>query len=121
MQATEMRRDGLLPFGWEIEPEMLNICNPIFILTLLPLLQLLFDNWPGWLFNGHPPHTLTKMGTGTLICGTAFLWSALLQHLIDISPSDSVCVLWQVPQFFLITVAEVLVSPVSLDHFYSEA
>eukprot|EP00746_Dinoflagellata_sp_MGD_P085767 gnl/MRDRNA2_/MRDRNA2_339380_c0_seq1.p1 gnl/MRDRNA2_/MRDRNA2_339380_c0~~gnl/MRDRNA2_/MRDRNA2_339380_c0_seq1.p1 ORF type:complete len:126 (-),score=13.14 gnl/MRDRNA2_/MRDRNA2_339380_c0_seq1:95-472(-) len=41
--------------------------------------------------------------------------------LVDTHPADTVSVLMQLPQFFLITLGEVLVSPISLDYFYSQA
>eukprot|EP00415_Alexandrium_ostenfeldii_P001245 UN1245 len=121
LQAKAMRRDGLLPFGWEVSPEMLQIFNPIFVLLLVPATTRIFEVWPR-LFGGKPaPLPTQKMSLGMLLAAVAFLFSAGVQHQVDIAGGGSVPVLWQLPQIFLITLAEVLVSVVSLDYFYSQA
>merc|ERR1712003_35010 len=58
---------------------------------------------------------------GMVFASMAFVTSSLLQQRIDTQPVGSVLVLWQLPQIFLITLAEVLVSVISLDFFYAEA
>jgi len=116
-----MRRGGLLPFGWEVSPEMIQIFNPIFVTVLVPSLTHLFEAWPR-LFGGRPaPSPTQKMSFGMLIAALAFLCSAVVQHWLDAAGASSLPVLWQVPQIFLITLAEVLVSVVSLDFFYAQA
>lgn len=119
LQAKAMRRTGILPF--EITPEMLQIFNPIFVVMLVPITTRLFESWPK-LFKGRStPHPLVKMHCGMLLAALAFLCSAGVQHWVDVAPKSSVPVLWQLPQFFLITLSEVLVSVVSLDYFYAAA
>eukprot|EP00747_Dinoflagellata_sp_TGD_P169703 gnl/TRDRNA2_/TRDRNA2_199379_c0_seq1.p1 gnl/TRDRNA2_/TRDRNA2_199379_c0~~gnl/TRDRNA2_/TRDRNA2_199379_c0_seq1.p1 ORF type:complete len:529 (-),score=91.30 gnl/TRDRNA2_/TRDRNA2_199379_c0_seq1:56-1642(-) len=122
LQARAMRRDGLLPFGWEMSPEAFQIFNPIFVLLLVPIMTRIFEAWPeltGGRFSA--PRPLQKMGVGMFVAAAAFLSSAFVQARVDAAPASSVTILWQLPQFFLITLAEVLVSVVSLDYFYAEA
>lgn len=121
LQAKTMRRDGLLPFGWEVSPETIQIFNPIFVTILVPCTTRLFEMWPR-LFGGRsPPRPTQKISCGMAVAALAFLCSAFLQHQLDVAGAASIPVFWQVPQIFLITLAEVLVSVVCLDYFYSQA
>lgn len=121
LQAKSMRLDGVLPFGWQLTPEMLQITNPICVLVLVPLTTRFLEKWPRMFGGKTSPPPLMRMVFGMLMAALAFVYSAALQWWVDSAPVASVPVLWQLPQFVLITLAEVLVSVVSLDYFYAQA
>ncbi|CAK0868711.1 unnamed protein product, partial [Prorocentrum cordatum] len=119
LQARAMDRAGVLPGGWEVSPETIQILNPIFVIVLIPMVARLFERWPRQL--GRPPGPLSRINAGMLAAALAFACSAAVQVLVDRSPAGSVPVLLQLPQIFLLTLAEVLVSVQSLDYFYGAA
>lgn len=120
LQAKDMRRKGVLPFGLEASPEALIVINPVLVTVLVPALTRLFASWPR-LFGRAAPPPLRRICCGMLLASLSFLWSAVLQLRVDALGPGSVSVLWQVPQFVLITLAEVLVAVMLLDYIYGES
>lgn len=120
LQAKALQLSGVLPFGIELSPETLLVLNPIFVTVLVPLTRGIFERWRRW-FGAAPPASTARMFVGMLLASLAFLCSSALQSVVEAGPAGSVSVLWQVPQIFLITLAEVLVSVESLNFFYSRA
>ncbi|KAJ7520748.1 hypothetical protein O6H91_19G021100 [Diphasiastrum complanatum] len=139
------RLDGRISWlgGLEIQPDQMQAFNPVFILLLIPL----FDRaiYPLLEKGGIPLKPIWRMALGMLLTSLAFVLSALLQLAID-SHSDahltflssshafsqtgmagmpnttsSLSILWQVPQYFLITVGEILFSITGLEFAYSQA
>jgi POT family proton-dependent oligopeptide transporter len=68
-----------------------------------------------------PLKPLTRMTLGMFLAALSFAAVALLQHRIDAAPAGSVHVFWQVIPYFIITVAEVLVSTTGLEFAYTQA
>ena len=61
------------------------------------------------------------MTLGMFIAAVSFVVAALLQARIEAVGAGQVHVLWQVPQYLLITSAEVLVSITGLEFAYTQA
>lgn len=78
--------------------------NPLMILIFIPLYEVAF--YPLLRFVGIR-RPLQKMALGGILAGTAFLFSMFLQMKIDSSDKNSVFILWQLPQYTIMTLAEV--------------
>jgi len=111
-------------------PEQLGVLNPIFILLLIPafdrgLIPLLercgtnADGSRNWAY----PTPLRRMAVGMQVATLSFACSAAVQAAMDHAPGGpaSVTMFAQVPQFLLITVAEILVSITGLEFAYAQA
>eukprot|EP00993_Chasmostoma_nieuportense_P007145 NODE_786_length_1869_cov_67.121699_g733_i0.p1 GENE.NODE_786_length_1869_cov_67.121699_g733_i0~~NODE_786_length_1869_cov_67.121699_g733_i0.p1 ORF type:complete len:562 (+),score=152.67 NODE_786_length_1869_cov_67.121699_g733_i0:98-1783(+) len=114
-QASSM---DLSLFGWEIPPELACNYNAFFILILLPL----FDSCVYPLLAQCCTVTLLgRMAAGMFVSGFAFAAAGLLQLHINHLPAHSVSILWQAPQWALLSCAEILVSVTGLEFAYSGA
>lgn len=111
-----------------VDTETIGVLNPILIVLLVPLFdQLLIpalaragtsrDGSRNWIF----PTPLRRMGAGMQIAALSFLGTAVLQGAIDRAPPKSVSIWWQVPQYVVISVSEILVSITGLEFAFSQA
>lgn len=64
---------------------------------------------------------LIRMGAGLAFTIVALVVALLLQIAINYSDPNSVSVFWMVPQFFFISLAEILLSITCLEFAYTEA
>ncbi|MBR5894834.1 MAG: hypothetical protein IKZ13_04770 [Akkermansia sp.] len=97
-------------FGAE---EMQSI-NPAFVMTLVPIVTLLVYPYIGkW------SHPLKRMGLGIVLAGGAYGIVAWLQTRLD--TGEQLSILWQAIPYFVITVAEILVSTTGLEYAYTAA
>ena len=112
LQATRLDLHGL-------EPEQLNVLNPLEIMILIPLFDLKI--YP-WLENrGFNIQPLRRMEYGMFLASVSFLTSALLEYYVQSQPPLSVSVAWQIPQITLLTVAEILLNVTGLEFAYNQA
>mmetsp|Transcript_34953 Transcript_34953/g.84569 ORF Transcript_34953/g.84569 Transcript_34953/m.84569 type:complete len:595 (+) Transcript_34953:151-1935(+) len=120
LQASRMK----LTFG--IEPEQMNVINPVEILLFIPL----FDKciYPSIeRLVGHPFPHLSRMAWGMLFCALAFFVSGVLESIIqdqeanDNDSVNSISILWQLPQITLLAIAEILLSVTGYDFCYSNS
>jgi dipeptide/tripeptide permease len=99
IQATKMNHK----FGkFNMEPDQMQILNPLLILILVPI---------GDVFNPllrcyEMYRPLRTMVLGGIFTSFAFFLSYAVQIQIDSSP-EKINILWQIPQYFFITLAEV--------------
>jgi len=102
-----------------VKAEQLGVCNTAFVLALLPLME----NWvyPYLDRRGLKPTPLRRMCCGMALAGFAFLISGAVQVKIDNSPEESVFFTHQIPQYLILTIAEIGVSTTGLEFFYEEA
>ena len=114
-----------------LEPDMLGFLNPALVIILIPIFdQCLMpclercgtglDGRRSWLF----PTPLRKMAAGMQIGALAFITSGFLQLGIDAQGPPPVQPLnqWlQLPQYLLVTIAEILVSITGLEFAYSQS
>ncbi len=97
-------------FGAE---EMQSI-NPAFVMTLVPILTLLVYPYIGkW------SSPLKRMGLGIVLAGGSYGIVAWLQTRLD--AGEQLSILWQIIPYFVITVAEILVSTTGLEYAYTSA
>lgn len=101
LQATRM--DGDLGF-YVVKPDQMQFLNPLMILIFIPLFDYIL--YPVLnIFGVRRP--LQKMTIGGVLAGVSFLISSFVQIKIDSQPQNSVSILWQVPQYAIMTFGEV--------------
>jgi POT family proton-dependent oligopeptide transporter len=101
-----------------LKPSQIPALNPLLVMLLIPLVNLiyvLFDRM------GIRTTPLRRVTVGMGFAALAFVVAALLQQRLDSSPPNSISVLWQVPQYLLLTIGEVLVSITGLEFAYTQA
>jgi dipeptide/tripeptide permease len=113
LQATRME----LPAG--IEPEQLNIVNPLQIMIFIPL----FDRvvYPYLERTGWNISPLRRMSWGMLLTAAAFFVSGLVESSIQHNEERGlkVHVLWQLPQITILAVGEIFLSVTGLEFAYA--
>ncbi|CAM6109383.1 unnamed protein product [Calypogeia fissa] len=112
--------------GLVMQPEQIQALNPLLVLIIIPALEKAI--YPFCRKCNIPLPPLRKMVIGMASTVLAFVASGVLQLAIDNNlKSDSsnqigkVSVFWQVPQYFFITLAEVLINVTGLEFAYSQA
>ena len=128
-QGYQMNTTFVL-FGseWNVLPEQMQIWNAIFILIMIPFFQKVV--YPS--IDGHrkkPLHSLEKMTAGMGLTCITFSLVAYLQYYIDHNSiiengkcvQNCLTILAQLPQYILITMAEIMVSITGLEFAYSAA
>ena len=107
-----------------IAPLQMGVTNAILVLLLIPVfdgaivpaLRRSAKRFP-WL----EPTPLARMSTGMFIAAIAFATSGLLEERINAVGDGIINVAEQLPQYVLLTVAEVLVSTTGLEFAFVEA
>ena len=106
-------KDKLPADGQKIElvsTEIFQSINPLFIVILTPIVLSFFSMMRK---RGKEPSTPAKMGWGLLITGASSLLMALAVLNTDIY-TDKVSALWLIGTYGIITVGELLISPIGL-------
>jgi proton-dependent oligopeptide transporter, POT family len=94
-----------------LKPETYQFFNPFFILVLTPLLLAAF----GKLRNrGREPSSATKICSGLLILSLSVLVMVLASLAGGDQDKKIMSPLWLISSYFLVTIAEILVSPMGL-------
>lgn len=117
LQAKKM---DLGPF----EPDQLGALNPLLVLVLLPVYRAAFIpclERAGKCCPLLSPTPLRRMGVGMILAAATFVLSAGVEWLIEANPPGTVSVAWQLPQWVLITVAELFLSVTGLEWAYTQA
>ncbi len=112
-QAERMDRNI---FGIEVLPSQIQAANPFLILVLIPLFTFLIYPLVEKKIKLTP---LRKIGTGLAIMAIAFLIVSISQEAIDRGEIPHVA--WQLLAYLILTSAEVMVSIVALEFFYTQA
>ncbi len=100
-----------------LSPAQLQALNPFMVMGLIPLFS--WAIFPALERRGVWRTPLARMTGGMFIAVLSFAAAALVQTAIDGGRTPHV--LWQVPQYLLLTVAEVLVSVTGLEFSYTQA
>lgn len=109
LQAKDMR------LTWGLQPEQLGVANPVIILLLLPFFEkVAYPRIEARLGKGALAPT-ARIKAGMAVTAVSFVVAALVDAMLPLS------VLWQLPQIFLISVGEILVSVTGLEYSYAEA
>ena len=112
-QAERMDREII---GLEILPSQIQAANPFLILVLIPLFTFVLYPLVGKIVNLTP---LKKIGSGLALMALAFAVVSLAQEAIDRGETPHVG--WQLLAYLILTSAEVMVSIVALEFFYTQA
>lgn len=113
LQGVKMRAVRL-PGGLSFGAEEMQSINPLYVMTLVPLVTLLIYPHIGkW------AAPLKRMGVGILLAGLSYGSVAWLQMRLD--AGESLCILWQAIPYAILTVAEILVSTTGLEYAYTAA
>lgn len=112
MQALcfDMGEGARFTFGAE---EMQSI-NPLIVMVFVPLVTLLL--YPRI---GRWSAPLRRMGCGIVLAGFSYVVVAWLQARLD--AGESLSILWQCLPYFILTLAEILVSTTGLEYAYTAA
>jgi dipeptide/tripeptide permease len=125
LQATRMDTGGL-------QPEQLNVVNPVQIMILVPLFDRVI--YP-WLKDRRRAavdlRPLRRMSWGMVLAAASFFASAAveraiqLQRTVDADHGDDVTnrisVWWQLPQITILSLAEIFLSVTGLEFAYSNS
>lgn len=103
---------------YKMPTELISILNPLLILAFIPLFD--FVVYP-FLRKFDFGNSLEKMTVGGLFAAIAFVLTAFVQWKIENSPEKSVSIFWQVPQYVVMTMAEILFSIPGLTFSYENA
>src|SRR5262249_36703138 len=114
VQASHM---DLTVFGYTFQPAQLQDLNAIFVVAGIPLLSRGPYRWSERA--GVKPTPVRRMKVGMFLMVPAFACAALIEHAIAAGQTPS-CV-WQVPQFLLLSISEILISATALEFAYKQA
>jgi len=114
IQSKQLDRNIL---GWEFSPAAFQVFNPALVMTLIPFLTWVV--FPALERRGVDLRPLRKMTLGMFLTAASFGVAAILQTVLDGGEQPSV--LWQLPQYVLLTTGEILVSVTGLEFAYSQA
>ena len=103
-----------------IKPEQMGVFNAILILALIPAFDRLVYPIIYQLF-GITLQPLAKIFWGMALASSSFVMAAALQFIIDSKAEQCVHVLWQLPQYLILTCGEVMLSITGLEFAYSQA
>jgi len=103
--------------GWTLAPAQLQALNPLLITLLVPAFTVVL--FPRLEARGRLLTPLAKMRVGMIATVLSFVAAAAVQMTLDAGHAPSV--LWQFPQYLLLTVGEVLVSVTGLEFSYTQA
>ena len=95
-------------FGLKIPTEYFQSLNPLFIITLAPLMSILWHNLRR---KSKEPSSVEKFSIALCLISISFIILAYAGHL---SESSLVSPLWLVLGYFIMTVAELCLSPIGL-------
>ncbi len=112
MQPLTLSHSESVSFVFGAE-EMQSI-NPLFVMTLVPLVTLLI--YPRI---GRWAKPLRRMGCGIVLAGVSYLSVAAIQSMLDSGAQLSI--LWQAIPYLLLTISEILVSTTGLEYAYTAA
>ncbi len=114
LQATKIDRHI---FGYELLPEQIQTFNPIFLVSMIPVMT--YGIFPLLEKLGIKVTPLKKIGTGLFLTGLTFVIIALIQESIDKGGHPSVW--WQILAYLILAVAEILVSVTCLEYAYTHS
>lgn len=104
----------------KFEAEQVQILNPLLLLMMIPVFDRLI--YPFFSRRGIFLHPLKhKMVLGMILTLISFALSGALQIYVDTQPANTVSVFMMLPQFWVLSCAEILVSITGLEFAYSQA
>ena len=95
--------------GWEVPTSWLQSINPIFIITLAPVMGMLWVR-----LGARNPSIPVKFGLGLLLLGAGFFVMSWAAQFIEPGVSGNISPMWLVSTYFFHTVGELCLSPIGL-------
>ncbi|MGN1272239.1 MAG: peptide MFS transporter [Lactobacillus sp.] len=92
--------------NWHYSAANFQSLNPLFIMILTPVFVWLWEHWK------KQPTAPGKFAAGLVFAGLSYMWMALPGMLFG--TSGRVSPLWLVGSWFLVEIAEMLISPIGL-------
>jgi POT family proton-dependent oligopeptide transporter len=102
-----------------MDAAQLSALNPLFVMMIIPMLNFLV--YAPLRRRGIEFKPLQKMTVGMFLAAAAFAAAAVLQEAIEAAGPGVIHGLWQIVPYFIMTVAEVLVSITGLEFAYTQA
>lgn len=93
--------------NWHFSAANFQTLNPLFIMILTPFFVWLWDHWR------KQPSAPGKFAAGLIIAGLSYVWMAL-PGMIHGTTSGRVSPFWLIGSWFIVEVAEMLISPIGL-------
>ncbi|WP_251547579.1 peptide MFS transporter [Limosilactobacillus caecicola] len=93
--------------SWHFAAANFQTLNPVFIMILTPFFVWLWDHWK------KQPSAPGKFAAGLIIAGLSYVWMAL-PGIIHGTTSGRVSPFWLVGSWFIVEIAEMLISPIGL-------
>lgn len=114
-QATRMNGDiGFMT----IKPDQIQVLNPFLILIFIPLYEVAFYPVLNLIGIRRP---LQKLTLGGIFGGIAFILSAIIEIQLESNPDAPMSILWQIPQYVVLTLGEVMFSVTGLQFSFTQA
>ncbi len=116
LQGRDMKEISFTLAGvtFSLGAEEMQSINPAFVMTLVPIVTLLVYPYIGkW------SQPLKRMGIGIILAGGSYAIVAWLQSRLN--AGEQLSILWQIIPYFVITVAEILVSTTGIEYAYTAA
>uniref|UniRef100_A0A1A9WRS8 Major facilitator superfamily (MFS) profile domain-containing protein n=1 Tax=Glossina brevipalpis TaxID=37001 RepID=A0A1A9WRS8_9MUSC len=104
----------------KLQPDQAKAIGPVFLFILIPFWQYIVKPVLFKLCN-YEIKPLQSVALGALFSALSFICAALLQRHIYLQPPKSVIVTWQIPQFLLLMLGELLLSIPGLQFAFTQA
>ncbi len=115
----QAQRMDLTVFGAPIDADQVPFLNPLIVLLLIPVFDFLI--YPGLRRLRVNFSPLRRIGVGMLFASSSFAAASILESFIDSQPDGTVNIAWQLPQYILLTIGEVLISITGLEFAYTQS
>jgi dipeptide/tripeptide permease len=103
--------------SYNFNADQITTLNPLLVLFLVMLFDRVIYKVVGLFMN---PTPMRKISVGLLFTCASFIASAIVEICIVYNPGQ-VHVAWQIPQYVLLVIGEILVSVTGLEFAYSQA
>lgn len=103
---------------YKLPAELNSIWNPLLVLVFIPLFEFVIYPLLGKVGFGRP---LQRLTVGGFLAAVSFVLTALVEWKIANNPKNSVSIFWQLPQYLVITLAEIMFSITGLSFSYEQA
>lgn len=113
-QAEQMNRNiGAI----KLDADQVPACNPMLVLIFVPIFDKLI--YPAFAKCGLTLKPLRRIAIGMFMTSFSFVAAAFVQIALD--RGDDVHIVWQLPQYILLTFSEIMVSITCLEVAYTQA
>ncbi|WEL39873.1 nitrate transporter [Encephalitozoon hellem] len=121
-QGSKMdSRQRILGHDIDILPSQMQAFNSVFILLFIPMFSKLVYPLLGRIGILSSPEE--KMGAGIVLASLSFFCSGYIEYKITLAESvgQKLSILWQVPQYVIVTAGEIMLNVTGMEYMYAEA